>query len=86
MTAAVPAYDGSEAGPATTRPAQTGRRRSAAAYLAVTKPRVVELLLVTTVPSMVLAAAGWPSLTLLIAVLVGGVCWWRQRHQLLRRP
>jgi protoheme IX farnesyltransferase len=42
------------------------------AYLALTKPRIVELLLVTTVPAMMLAARGMPSLWLIAVVLVGG--------------
>ena len=42
------------------------------AYVALTKPRIIELLLVTTVPVMVLAARGWPSLWTLAATLVGG--------------
>lgn len=42
------------------------------AYVALTKPRVVELLLVTTVPAMVLADDGLPSLGLVASVLVGG--------------
>ena len=42
------------------------------AYVALTKPRIVELLLVTTVPAMVLAAGGWPDLGLVLVVLVGG--------------
>ena len=44
----------------------------ARSYLALTKPRIIELLLVTTVPAMVLAAKGWPHPLLLIATLVGG--------------
>jgi protoheme IX farnesyltransferase len=40
--------------------------------VALTKPRIVELLLVTTVPAMVLAAKGRPSLWLIAVVLVGG--------------
>lgn len=36
------------------------------------KLRVVELLLVTTVPTMVLAADGWPSWSLVIITLIGG--------------
>ena len=32
------------------------------AYVALTKPRIIELLLVTTIPTMVLAERGWPSL------------------------
>jgi protoheme IX farnesyltransferase len=42
------------------------------AYLALTKPQIVELLLVTTVPALMLAAGGWPDLGTLAAVLVGG--------------
>jgi protoheme IX farnesyltransferase len=41
-------------------------------YLRLTKPRVIELLLVTTVPAMVLAAGGLPSVWLVLAVLIGG--------------
>lgn len=44
------------------------------AYLALTKPRIVELLLVTTVPTMVVAARGMPSGWLMLATLVGGSC------------
>ncbi len=42
------------------------------AYVALTKPRIIELLLVTTVPTMVLAEQGMPSLGLVLATLVGG--------------
>jgi protoheme IX farnesyltransferase len=42
------------------------------AYVALTKPRIIELLLVTTVPVMVLAAKGWPSIWTLLATLAGG--------------
>jgi protoheme IX farnesyltransferase len=49
-----------------------GRRSKAAAYLALTKPRIIELLLVTTVPVMFLAHKGIPSLWLIVATLVGG--------------
>lgn len=42
------------------------------AYLALTKPRIVELLLITTIPAMMLAAGGWPDLGLVLVVLVGG--------------
>jgi len=44
----------------------------AAAYLALTKPRIIELLLVTTVPTMVVAARGLPRPELVGATLVGG--------------
>jgi protoheme IX farnesyltransferase len=47
-------------------------RRRAAAFLALTKPRIIELLLVTTVPTMVFAAGGLPPLGLVVATLVGG--------------
>ena len=42
------------------------------AYVALTKPRIIELLLVTTVPTMVLAAGGLPSPWLMAAVVIGG--------------
>lgn len=41
-------------------------------YVALTKPRIIELLLVTTVPAMMLAARGWPALSLLLVTLLGG--------------
>jgi protoheme IX farnesyltransferase len=41
-------------------------------YVALTKPRVIELLLVTTVPVMVLAQRGIPNLWLVLATVVGG--------------
>ncbi len=44
----------------------------AKAYVSLTKPRIIELLLVTTVPTMVVAARGVPSLWLIVATLVGG--------------
>ncbi|MDM4719858.1 heme o synthase [Micromonospora sp. WMMA1363] len=47
-------------------------RAVVAAYVALTKPRIVELLLVTTVPAMMLAHGGMPSLWLVAVVLVGG--------------
>jgi protoheme IX farnesyltransferase len=42
------------------------------AYVTLTKPRIIELLLVTTLPSMVLAARGMPSIGLVAATLGGG--------------
>jgi protoheme IX farnesyltransferase len=41
-------------------------------YVALTKPRIIELLLVTTVPTMIVAARGMPSVWLVVATLVGG--------------
>jgi protoheme IX farnesyltransferase len=80
-------------------PSRSGARRltvAMRAYFLLTKPRVVELLLVTTVPAMVLAEDGLPSLGLMLAVLVGGAmaaggantinCWIeRDRDSLMRR-
>jgi heme o synthase len=52
----------------------TRRRRKDVllAYVALTKPRIIELLLVTTVPAMMLAARGIPSPWLVFATLFGG--------------
>jgi protoheme IX farnesyltransferase len=41
-------------------------------YVALTKPRIIELLLVTTVPTMVVAERGLPSVWLMVATVVGG--------------
>jgi protoheme IX farnesyltransferase len=53
-----------------------GSRRTATttvgAYVALTKPRIIELLLITTVPTMVLAEGGWPSTWLVLITLAGG--------------
>ncbi|GLZ78922.1 protoheme IX farnesyltransferase [Actinorhabdospora filicis] len=57
------------------RPAPT-IRQILGAYVSLTKPRIVELLLITTVPAMMLAARlahdGLPSLWLVLAVVIGG--------------
>ncbi len=42
------------------------------AYFALTKPRVIELLLIATVPTMSLAAGGIPPVALMLATLIGG--------------
>lgn len=42
------------------------------AFVALTKPRIIELLLITTVPVMFLAADGVPNLWLVLATVVGG--------------
>jgi len=70
--------------------------RSALAYFHLTKPRVIELLLVTTLPAMILAEGEMPSIGLIVTVLVGGAlaaggantinCWIeRDRDQMMRR-
>jgi protoheme IX farnesyltransferase len=84
----------------------TGRAQSAVAvrvrgYIALTKPKLVELLLVTTLPAMMMAADGWPSWRLVAATMVGGMfaagaantfnCWYdrdidRVMHRTERRP
>ncbi len=50
-------------------PAITSR---VSAYVALTKPRIIELLLVTTLPTMVVAQGGMPSVALMVATLTGG--------------
>jgi protoheme IX farnesyltransferase len=85
-------------------PSLTGFARARAtvgSYVALTKPRIIELLLVTTVPTMMLAARGWPGWGLVAATLVGGTlaagsanalnCWWDRdidvvMHRTSRRP
>jgi heme o synthase len=47
-------------------------RETVAAYVALTKPRIIELLLLTTLPVMFLASNGVPPLSLVVATLVGG--------------
>jgi protoheme IX farnesyltransferase len=46
--------------------------RVVGAYVALTKPRIIELLLLTTLPTMVIAARGLPSVRLMVTTLVGG--------------
>jgi protoheme IX farnesyltransferase len=53
------------------RPPRTARQ-VVSGYVALTKPRIIELLLVTTVPTMLLAEGGIPSLWLVAVTLVGG--------------
>jgi protoheme IX farnesyltransferase len=57
----------------TSAPAATRSRwGTIMAYIALTKPRIIELLLVTTVPTMFVAQRGWPDLGLVVATLIGG--------------
>ncbi len=71
-----PATDAPGVGPMHAR----GRYESPAArhvstiqrYFLATKPRIIELLLVTTVPAMVVAAGGWPGSWLVFATVIGG--------------
>ncbi len=48
------------------------RLRTVRAYVALTKPRIIELLLTTTLPAMVVAQRGLPSLPLVLVTLAGG--------------
>lgn len=93
MAQASPAVPEALTGQGTTRRSVGATVR---AYVALTKPRIIELLLVTTVPAMILAAGELPSLGLIGRVLVGGTlaaggahtinCYLeRDRDQLMRR-
>jgi protoheme IX farnesyltransferase len=75
---------------------RSSTRAALGAYLRLTKPRVIELLLVTAVPPMFLAEGGVPAIGLILTVVVGGAlaaggantinCWIeRDRDQLMRR-
>jgi len=55
-----------------TATASTITRPRVAAFVALTKPRIIELLLVTTVPTMIVAEQGIPSLWLMVATVIGG--------------
>ncbi|WP_370326239.1 heme o synthase [Euzebya sp.] len=55
-----------------TSPQPTSTGDVVRAYVALTKPRIVELLLVTTLPAMVVAERGIPDVGLVVATLVGG--------------
>lgn len=57
---------------APTRSTPAGWRRRTANYVALTKPRIIELLLITTVPVMFLAERGVPDLWLVAATFIGG--------------
>ena len=52
--------------------AQPGALASLKAYVGLTKPRIIELLLVTTFPAMFLAAGGFPPLALAAITFIGG--------------
>ena len=58
--------------PSSSTPARGGFVGKLKAYIALTKPRVIELLLITTVPTMILAKQGMPSLWMILTTLIGG--------------
>jgi heme o synthase len=47
-------------------------RSRVGAYVALTKPRIIELLLITTLPTMIVAQRGLPPIWLMVATLLGG--------------
>lgn len=55
-----------------TAPAASGFVGKLKAYIALTKPRVIELLLISTVPTMILAQNGIPNLWRVLGTLIGG--------------
>jgi protoheme IX farnesyltransferase len=66
-------FAGAPRDPAEPEPAPArGARQSVGAYFLLTKPRIIELLLVTTVPTMFIAERGVPSPWLVAATLFGG--------------
>lgn len=54
------------------RSPKRGKGSTVRAYIEMTKPRIIELLLITTIPAMVVATRGWPGWWLVAVVLVGG--------------
>ena len=57
----------------TSEVSKVGFKRKVAAYVSLTKPRVMELLLAVTIPTMFLAQEGIPNLWLVLVVLLGGM-------------
>ena len=58
--------------PAEARPSSVSLAAKLLGFVALTKPRIIELLLVETVPVMILAKRGWPGLWLVVVTVVGG--------------
>jgi protoheme IX farnesyltransferase len=58
--------------PAATLPRRTTVGSRLGAYVALTKPRIIELLLITTLPTMIVAQRGMPPVWLMAATLLGG--------------
>jgi len=65
--------DATDLGNMPMREPRHGMGRTIRTYIALTKPNIIWLLLITTVPAMVLAERGWPSTWLVIATLIGGM-------------
>jgi protoheme IX farnesyltransferase len=58
--------------PAVALSPRTSLTSRAGAYVALTKPRIIELLLITTLPTMIVAQRGMPPVWLMAATLLGG--------------
>jgi protoheme IX farnesyltransferase len=58
--------------PAAILPRRTTAGSRLGAYVALTKPRIIELLLITTLPTMIVAQRGMPPVWLMAATLLGG--------------
>ncbi|HCJ86489.1 MAG TPA: protoheme IX farnesyltransferase, partial [Acidimicrobiaceae bacterium] len=61
-----------EDGTTTIRTGDRGVMATLSAFVMLTKPRIIELLLITTVPSMILAEGGMPDISLVLLTVVGG--------------
>ncbi|HJQ42393.1 MAG TPA: heme o synthase [Jatrophihabitantaceae bacterium] len=72
QTPVAPVSTGSIDVPALVVRASRRRHSTFAAYVALTKPRIIELLLVTTLPAMILAAGGLPDWGVVVATMIGG--------------
>jgi heme o synthase len=72
VTQATDALSGHEAGPALDASGRRSVRLLAKSLLALTKPRIIVELLVTTVPTMLLARRGLPAVELILVTLLGG--------------
>jgi protoheme IX farnesyltransferase len=58
--------------PTVTLPSPSSVGARVGAYVALTKPRIIELLLITTLPTMIVAQRGLPPVWLMLATLLGG--------------
>ena len=72
QSAAAPTQGEPTSGDPTPDGGKASLRDVVAAYVGLTKPRVIELLLLTTVPVMFFAARGVPPLGLVVATVIGG--------------
>lgn len=66
------AHDAAASSPGADGRPPVGLRRKLRAYFLLTKPQIIELLLVTTAPTMIFAQGGMPSLWLILNTMLGG--------------